>query len=74
LEEADVWNRNDEGMAKQPLNLSRLPLTDIIYAISELSMHKSRGQSVDTVRKSISFIQRPSTTTQVHKWTCAKEH
>jgi len=67
LEEADVWNHNDEGMTKQTLNQNRLPLT-------ELSMCKSGGQPVDTARKSISCIQRPMTTTWDHKQACAKEH
>jgi len=67
LEEADVRNHNDEGMAKQTLNQNRLPLT-------ELSMRKSGGQSAHTVRKSISFIQRPPTTTWGHKPACMKEH
>jgi len=74
LEEADVRNHNDEGMAKKPLNENRWPLTDMIYMISELSMPKSRGQPADNVRKSISFIQRSLTTTQGHKWARAKEH
>jgi len=52
LEEADVRNHNYEGMTKQTPNRNRLPLT-------ELSMRKSGGQPADTVRKNISFIQRP---------------
>jgi len=56
LEEADVHNYKDKGMTKQTLKQNRLLLMDMIYMISELSMHKSRGQPVDTMRKSISFI------------------